>query len=276
MTDLSIVVCTRDRAPQLQEFLNRLPQGELRAAKAELVLVDNASRDATPDVIARYAAGAEFPVRSVAEPTPGLSRARNAGLAAAQAPLVAFTDDDCYLTPEFPARVKSAFADASIGYLGGRVQRFDPSDAMVACLHRDTPLELAPYRFLPAGILIGANMAFRRTVIDAVGPFDEEFGAGTPFRCEDIDYLARCSLAGFRGRYLPDLVVLHHHGRKSVDAAKLRAANDVARGAYYAKFILKGNARFAAAWALRAGKVWQAGRILRELKGAAMYARRAA
>src|SRR3546814_9709199 len=66
-----------------------------------------------------------------------------------------------------------------------------------------------------------------------------DFGAGTPFACEDVDALARAAAAGWRGAYDPRPLVYHHHGRKTrEDALRLRRVYDTARGAYYAKCIM--------------------------------------
>src|SRR3954447_14078921 len=84
----AVVVCTRDRPAQLEACLPTVLQA-LRDGD-ELVVVDSASHDPAVGRIA--AASATVVVRCE---QPGLSRARNAGLRASTAPLVAFTDDDC-------------------------------------------------------------------------------------------------------------------------------------------------------------------------------------
>ena len=74
------------------------------------------------------------------------------------------------------------------------------------------------------------------------------FWAGTPFRCEDIDLVARASHADFTGAHVPELVV-YHHGRKSgEDIRSLNAANNYACGAYYAKFLRRGHLSFPRGW----------------------------
>jgi len=74
------VICTRNRAAQLTEALGRLDRNEIVAESAELVLVDSASTDATPKVIAEFAENAPFPVRQCRVHRPGLGRARNEGV----------------------------------------------------------------------------------------------------------------------------------------------------------------------------------------------------
>ena len=63
-------------------------------------------------------------------------------------------------------------------------------------------------------------MAVRRNVIAAVGPFDPDLGAGTPFPAEDVELVARASAAGWLGGYYPGPIVYHDHGRSSPSAVK--------------------------------------------------------
>lgn len=87
-------------------------------------------------------------------------------------------------------------------------------------------------------------MAFRRTVLDRIGGFDECLGAGTPFACEDIDAVASASWAGIAGAYDPRPTVYHHHRRKAKhEENELWKAYDKGRGAYYVKYILRRNSR---------------------------------
>ena len=108
---------------------------------------------------------------------------------------------------------------------------------------------LKPGKFIPAGSIQGSSMIFRRHVIDEIGLFDSMLGVGTPFPCEDIDYVARASFAGFTGGKFPELIVRHDHGRQKGDEHKIVLKNyDYGRGAYYAKCILKGKIYIAFHW----------------------------
>jgi len=78
---VSLIVCTRNRAARLPEFLARVAALEAPPGGWELIVVDNGSTDATPEVLDRFARSAPFPTRCVRAPDPGLSRARNTGLA---------------------------------------------------------------------------------------------------------------------------------------------------------------------------------------------------
>ena len=148
----------------------------------------------------------------------GLSYGRNTGIAAAKAPIIAFTDDDVRVAPDWVWRIKSGFeANPEIDFLGGKVVPRWPAEPP-AWLTRPnwSPLALLDYgdsRFYVDSekqlCLIGANFAFRRSAFDKVGLFKTDFqrvkdGIGS---LEDHEMLLRLWRAGSRGLYLPELVV---------------------------------------------------------------------
>jgi GT2 family glycosyltransferase len=86
-------------------------------------------------------------------------------------------------------------------------------------------------------------MAFRREVLDEIGGFDPLLGAGQPLSAEDTDALNRAAAVGWDGLYVPDIVVSHHHGRKSDDAAKLQVDYAKGRGALLVKMLHGGSSQ---------------------------------
>jgi glycosyltransferase involved in cell wall biosynthesis len=269
---LSLILCTRNRADALERCLAAIPGDELQAADAELVLVDNGSTDRTPEVMERFRGEAGFPVICMREEKPGLSWARNAGLRAARGEMIAFTDDDCYLEPGYLESAVQLLGKDTFQFCGGRLLPYDLSDSPYGFNEDDQFRLFPPKSVIPAGVIQGANMIFQRRVVEAVGGFDTRLGAGTPFRCEDIEYAARASMAGFTGAYTPELAVRHHHGRKPGPEIKtLKRQNDVARGAYYSRLILMGNLRYLAHWAKMAFRRQKPSVTLREIRGALAF-----
>jgi hypothetical protein len=251
--EISVVVSTRNRAGTMPDSLRAI---ERLACDVpwELVVVDNGSTDGTPRVIEQFARSTRIAFRSVSEPRPGLSRARNAGWRAASGALIAFTDDDCYPQPDYLTELLRCFAAGDVGYVGGRILLYDADDHPITVQLSERRTRIEPGSHVSAGTIQGANMAARRVVLEAVGGFDDLLGAGTPYACEDVDFVSRASAAGFTGVYDPGPVVLHHHRRRTAqDVRALRRTYDLGRGAYLAKCLLDPRRRGPALRALLRG-----------------------
>jgi glycosyltransferase involved in cell wall biosynthesis len=212
MAELSVVISTRNRSDLLRRALDalcrqRVPEGY----RYEVVVVDNGSTDGTPAVV--QAAGATVPglIRYLYEPRIGVSNGRNAGIAATDAPIVAFTDDDNTVEPDWVAtiqRVVDGHPDA--GAVGGRVLPDWPGD-VPPWIDREhwSPLAILDYgdaSFFTSArdprCLLTANLAVRREVFEQFGGFAPELA-----RCQDHEWLTRLWLAGGRALYVPELIV---------------------------------------------------------------------
>lgn len=276
-TALSVVVCTRNRLPGLKRCLEAF-RAVATPQAWELVIVDNCSSDGTSEYLSAWKPEHTDRPRFVMarEERRGLATARNKGWRTAAADIIAFTDDDCYVSPDYVDAVLQAFQDhTGAGFVGGRLLLYDSSDLKVALQELAEQRFFPPYSFIPAGAVAGANMAFRRTVLERIGGFDERLGAGTPFPCEDIDAVAAALWAGMPGVYDPRLVVHHHHGRKTADeAARLIRSYDAGRGAYYAKYIGRKASRreYGKAWLDSAKRDFpRMGQTFREFASALRY-----
>ena len=224
---ISVVVCTRERPSELVRCLTALQRAVY--PRFEVVVVDNAATtDDTATLV--LAAMAEDPrVRLVTEPRPGLSRARNAGAAAAHGEIIAFTDDDVRVDEWWLEGLARGFARGrKVGCVTGLVAAADLTtpaqrhfDRRVfwsaSCESRLVDMDLhrpsSPLFPYAAGQLgTGASMAFRRSALDAMGPFDEALGAGSPARGgEDLDAFVRVLRAGWAVAYEPAAVAWHAH-----------------------------------------------------------------
>ena len=245
----SIIICSRNRAAQLGTCLDSIREDEMLATAAELVLIDNGSTDETCQIMEQHADQARYPVLVRQEPDAGLSRARNVGLDAATGDLLLFTDDDCYMDPGYIPLAVEIFESEEFDFGGGQAVLYEERDAFVGYNLFEHRRTLEPGRFIPAGTIQGSSMIFRRRVVEEIGYFDCMLGAGTPFPCEDIDYVARASFAGFTGGQFPELIVRHDHGRRpGSDYKNILRSYDHGRGAYYAKNILEGRLSFLYHW----------------------------
>src|SRR5205085_9079639 len=98
--DVSVVLCTYNRAALLQPAIDAL-LAQTGDVAYEITVVDNNSTDTTASVVRAIAPRAGGRVVYAFEPQQGLSHARNRGLALARAPIVAFTDDDVRVAPDW-------------------------------------------------------------------------------------------------------------------------------------------------------------------------------
>lgn len=237
MTSTSLIICTKDRAPSLAWTLRSINPTDMLGADAELVIVNNASSDETQLVAQTHARGADYPVQIVSEPTPGLGRARNTGIAAAHGSVLVFTDDDCWPDQIYVTSARNALYDTEFGWVGGMIKLADPDDAPYGLDLRDEPFDY------PAGCLIdvaevqGTCFAFARDALEAIGGFNPKLGPGNPWRADDLDACQRVLYAGYTATHDPAMVVYHAHGRRGADVDDLDAANYYARGAYHASFL---------------------------------------
>jgi GT2 family glycosyltransferase len=251
---ISVIVCTYNRADRLPAVFESFRRLEVPPALDwELIVVDNRSTDGTKAAVERASTYGGLPLRYVFEPMQGLGAARNGGLAAARGELIAFTDDDCYPSPDWLAAIAQIFDESDVAYVGGRVTLYDPRDLPVSIRLDAQACDVRSFDQVFSTVP-GCNMAFRRAVIDRIGGFDPHLGAGLPLAAEDTDFLYRAQRAGLRIRFDPRMSVAHDHGRRTPEAlARLNRSYVMGRGGLYAKHALAGDGSMLRAgyWELR-------------------------
>jgi glycosyltransferase involved in cell wall biosynthesis len=237
--DISLLICTRNRAGQLAQTLKRVSAIQCQL-KWELVVVDNGSTDRTRAVLAEFAATFEQPVQMINQQGRGVAVAKNAGWRATRSGIVACIDDDCYPEEDHLDAIFECFSkDPKLGFVGGRILLYDPMDLRITIQESLEALFFPPGSFILPGVIVGANVAYRRAAVSAVGGFDPWFGAGALYSGDELDLIARISAAGWNGAYDPKPVVYHHHGRRTAkDEWRIWRWYERGRGAYYAKCML--------------------------------------
>jgi glycosyltransferase involved in cell wall biosynthesis len=191
--------------------LDRLLAQSADSPAHEIIVVDNNSSDDTRRVAERSANSTGRRVHYVFEPRQGLSHARNAGIAAARADLIAFTDDDVRVADDWVGVIKRTFdAHAEADCLGGRTLPIWPSapPSWLTRRHWVGPLALQDYGDQPFTVdarrpvcLAGANFAFRKEVFARLGAFSPDFE-----RSEDTEIMLRLWRGGGRAVYVPDMM----------------------------------------------------------------------
>jgi glycosyltransferase involved in cell wall biosynthesis len=214
---VSIVLPTYNRAGELEGAVNSALQQTEPAGNYEILIVDNNSTDNTAELIESLTSIHRGRIRAITERRQGVSHARNAGIAAVTAPIVAFFDDDVHVAPNWIATIRRTFSEnPDIDCIGGKVlpDWGAPPPPWLTRTHW-APLALQDLGDQPVIVssanplgLISANLACRRTLIDRVGGFSTRLqrvkdGIGS---LEDDEWIRRVWQSGACALYVPDLV----------------------------------------------------------------------
>ena len=241
--ELSIIVATRNRVEYLEVALRSLVAQRCDAT-LEIVVVDNGSSDATAELLDRWRAS-EPRIRVVREEHPGLSRAKNAGVRAARAPVLAFTDDDVVASPGWAASLLDGLRahTGPLVVVGGRIVPVPhdlgawPPWFVPAALADVGLLELPEGHPVRAPRYVwGANMALRAELFSLVGGWNESVGRVGDERgtYEDTELQDRLRAAGGSVWFRSDAVVEHRVDR-TVLTPRHVVLQAFARGGYEAR-----------------------------------------
>src|SRR5579871_2723544 len=216
--DVTISICTRNRAASLRRTLDSLANMEIPGgADWELVVVDNGSSDDTGSVIRSFVGA--LPIRYEVEPTPGVSYARNRAVAVARGEFIVWTDDDVNVDRQWLSAYVTAFARwPEVDLFGGKIlPEFEAevpewlkcslpivAGAFAMRDFGDRELDLRADENLP----YGANYALRTSRHRAV-PFRVDLGPGTDLYGEETVVMRSVLGASKTWRWIPEAKVHH-------------------------------------------------------------------
>lgn len=255
--ELSIILCTRNRARLLRQAIESLLVQPFNPAHYEILVVDGSSTDGTPETVAALAK--EHPLVRISYtncPERGLPRARVHGAARARGRVIGYLDDDATACADWLARAYQIATTRNPVCFGGPFFAFyeDPKpawfkDAYGSVTHGDQARELPDSAFL-----CGGNIFFRRDVLEKAGGFDGGFvNAHDTFAYgeEGVPQVRiRRAFPGQPFYYDPQLYILHLVRPERMHLRRgLREAFELGRG--YGKLTLAGRAetrRFPFVW----------------------------
>jgi len=193
---ISVVICTHseERWADLGAAVGSV-QRQSRAAHEIVVVADH-----NPGLLARVKETfADDVVAVESQGGPGLSGARNTGIATTTGDVIAFLDDDATAAPDWLERLAESYANPAVlgvggaivpSWPGGRPPAWFPEEFnwVVGCTYRGMPKRLIEVRNL-----IGANMSFRRGPLTSIDGFRQELGrvGFQPFGCEETELCIR-------------------------------------------------------------------------------------
>jgi GT2 family glycosyltransferase len=284
MPSVTVAICTRNRPDWVDRCLaslERLRPAPLALTEGfEILVVDNAPPDErTKDVVNRRPA-----VRYVVEPRPGLNFGRNRALKEARGAFLAYIDDDVVVDPGWLAGLREAWSEnpdakAFTGLVlpfaleteaqilferrGGFRRGFDKKRFRGA----DPGNPLAPCGAGSFGA--GANMAFHRETVLAIGGFDEALDTGAPLPGGgDLDMFYRMARTGAPFIYEPQFALFHEHRRELAQLRRQYWTWGLAHMAFVVKsyrsdFAYRNSLKRLATWWFRD----QSAQLLRSLAG---------
>ena len=252
--DMSVVICSLNGAAGVDRCLRALARQSIRS-RLEIIVVDDGSSDATADVARAHG------VIVISHPhNRGLAAARNTGLNAASADIVAYLDDDIEPEADWAVQLLNGYDDENIVAVGAEVVPNTPPGYMRGYLARNNPhrpleQELAtstglPYRFRlylrrlwsmepktgrrDVYALGGGNTSFRRKALFDAGQFDERFSFGA----EDLDvcWRVREAIPSARLVYAPGARAAHHFKPDLRDTLRRSRAYGIGSGRLYRKW----------------------------------------
>jgi len=209
-----LVLATVGRTDELEALLDSLERQTLTDFR--LLVVDQNDDDRLVPILAARGSLSIVHLRSAR----GLNRARNVGLASADAEVVAFPDDDCAYPDDLLARVAARLRDRP--ELDGVTGRTAEPDGTTSDRWPTAPRILDLTSVWHGGN--SASLFLRRGLVERIGRFDEGigFGSGNPWELADeIELLVRAIQAGALLEQDPSLVVHHDVKRPTRDEARV-------------------------------------------------------
>jgi mycofactocin system glycosyltransferase len=204
---VTVIVPVRNRPRDISDCLNSLAHIDYPSEKLEIIVVDDASNDSTPEAVGRFPG-----VRLISETVHRqVSFCRNLGAQQARGEVLAFIDSDCTANPLWLKALVPAFRDQTIGAVGGLVDAacedkgLDRYEMVKSALKmglwfkRSDPKEL--FFYVPA-----CNFLVRRELFLSLGGFQESLHIG-----EDVDFCWRLLDQGLKLEYRPVGQVFHRH-----------------------------------------------------------------
>jgi glycosyltransferase involved in cell wall biosynthesis len=224
----TVCICAHNEASYLADAVDSVMAQRLSADRYEVLVVDSASDDGTLGILGELQRKWGSRLRWVREDEPGLSRARNRGLAEAEGAVTAFIDADAVVEPTWLAGILAVFAgDAQAGVAGGKVVvRWDVAaprwwrGALDEVFNAFSPSNVVTRLSYPK-YPYGTNLALRTLAAASVGGFASTLGrqGRMLYAGEDGEMCLRMERAGWSVWYAPGAVV--HHRTKAARLSRM-------------------------------------------------------
>ncbi len=201
----SVLICTYNRHVLLRQALEALIEDTIE--KPDQIIVVNGGDDRTDQVVRDYSGRHGIDLQLIKTVNKNLAASRNVGLPHCTGAIVAMTDDDAEVFPDWVTQHKRQHADhPEAGVMGGQVIGVSSGSQLLSQLADLVTFPLPSAAGYIRHNLPGVNVSYKRAVLDQVGLQDE-----TLFRGEDVDFNWRIKQLGVQIYFHPDIKVIHHH-----------------------------------------------------------------
>ncbi|MCF8146902.1 MAG: mycofactocin biosynthesis glycosyltransferase MftF [Deltaproteobacteria bacterium] len=214
---VSIIIPVRNRPREIEDCLRSLEELYYPSSSLEILVVDDASTDDTPQRVSR------FPVELIRlQENRQAPHCRNLAAKKAKGDILAFIDSDCRADPQWLRDLVPVFRDTRIAAVGGRVEGYfkdsglDRYEAVKSSLiigrriRRSADKDMAFY--VPS-----CNLLARKDVFLSLGGFKESLIVG-----EDVDFCWRLQDAGHHVEFRPTGRIHHKHRNRLIPFCKRR------------------------------------------------------
>ncbi|MDO8433175.1 MAG: glycosyltransferase [Candidatus Binatus sp.] len=201
----SIIIATHARPDSLKRLLGSLAS-QIDTSRREVFIAENGTAQPAqirPGIVEH---------RHLHEPRAGKCRIQNRALREAAGDIVVFLDDDLIVAPGYLDAVEAFFdSHREFAAMKGRILAAEDPERIVGpmSVYLDLPIVDHGDEVCEVRGVLGANMAFRASALNAVGPFDERLGPGACGHEEETEMSARLRRAGYRIGYAPAALVYH-------------------------------------------------------------------
>lgn len=211
--NLTIVICTYNRAHILSEALTSLLQQTVPPEDYSILIIDNNSTDHTQELVESFK-NKFTDIRIVLENNQGLSHARNRAFKECQTEWLAFLDDDAKAHPDWVETILHTIEKGDFDGFGGPFYAWHHYGPAPRWLPEDFGTYESPqgYGLLEENTYIpGGNSVLRCDAARSVGTFSTELGMNGD-HCgygEETQFFERMRTAGYRMGYVPKLKIDH-------------------------------------------------------------------
>lgn len=224
---ISVCVVTYNRSENIDRIIRSLKKQ--RVSPHQLVIVDDSDGNETQKIISRFDSQTNVSTEYIHRSTSsGMTEARNVAIDYVDGDIVAFLDDDVECPPEWIANLRNSWRSHPNAHaIGGPALLVDSDGEYVHDItHTDENLNWinkygeqrssqgawVPSSYIEVDQLGGANMSFRKNVLDDLGGFNAFYQGSEVY--EDTDIMARIRRRDGKIIYHPDLAIKHYETAK--------------------------------------------------------------